>query len=111
MADGNNIRCADIEKLVQFEKDSQDAITEFNRIKDTFKTTNDTLLSNWKGAGADQYKTEVDHIFEKIGSVAEVLDAINNSVVKSVKDSYLQLDADLKAFNENPTTEDGGESE
>ena len=111
MAEGNNIRCADIEKLVQFEKDSQEAIKEFDRIKGEFKTINDTLLTKWQGAGADQYKKEVDHILENIGSVAEVLDAINNSVVKGTKDAYLQLDADLKAFNENPTTEDGGEGE
>ncbi|MDE7389851.1 MAG: hypothetical protein K2M82_02790 [Lachnospiraceae bacterium] len=110
MADGNNIRCADIEKLVQFETDSQDAITEFERIKSKFKEINDTLLSKWQGAGANQYKKEVDNILEKIGSVADVLDAINNGVVKSAKDAYLQLDADLAAFNENPTTEDGGES-
>ena len=56
MADGNNIRCADIEKLVQFETDSQEAIKEFERIKNKFKEINDTLLSSWKGTGADQYK-------------------------------------------------------
>lgn len=110
MADGNNIRCADIEKLVQFEADSQDAITEFDRIKNKFKEINDNLLAQWKGAGADQYKKEVDHILEKIKSVAEVLNAINNDALKSTKDVYLQLDADLAAFNENPTTEDGEDS-
>lgn len=107
MADGNNIRCADIEKLIQFESDSQEAITEFDRIKSKFKEINDNLLTKWQGAGADQYKKEVDHILEKIGSVAEVLNAINNYALKSTKDVYLQLDADLAAFNENPTTEDG----
>ena len=50
MADGNNIRCADIEKLVQFESDSQEAITEFDRIKNKFKEINDNLLTQWKGA-------------------------------------------------------------
>ena len=110
MADGNNIRCADIEKLVQFEADSQDAIKEFDRIKRKFKEINDNLLTQWKGAGADQYEKEVDHILEKIGNVAEVLNAINNDALKSTKDVYLQLDADLAAFNKNPTTEDGGEN-
>lgn len=108
MADGNHIRCADIEKLVQFKKDSQDAKTEFDRIMKTFKDINDTLLSKWQGAGANQYKKEVDHILEKIGSLGEVLDAINEGAVKSARDAYLQLDADLAAFNENPTSEEGG---
>lgn len=109
MADGNNIRCADIGKLEQFETDSKDAIAEFDRIKRRFKEINDTLLSKWQGAGANQYKKEVDNILEKIGSIADVLDAINNGVIKSAKDAYLQLDSDLAAFNENPTTEEDGQ--
>ena len=96
MADGNHIRCADIEKLVQFEKDSQVAKTDFDNIIKEFKRINEALLGKWQGAGANQYRKEVEHILEKIGSVGEVLDA------------YLQLDADLAAFNENPTSEEGG---
>lgn len=107
MADGNHIRCADIEKLVQFEKDSQTAKIKFDEIKKKFKDINDALLSKWQGAGANQYKKEVDHILEKIGSLGEVLDAINNGAVKSAREAYLQLDADLAAFNENPTSEEG----
>jgi cell division ATPase FtsA len=101
MADGNHIRCADIEKLVQFEKDSQVAKTDFDNIIKEFKRINE-------GAGANQYRKEVEHILEKIGSVGEVLDAINEGAVKSARDAYLQLDADLAAFNENPTSEEGG---
>ena len=88
MADGNNIRCADIGKLEQFETDSKDAIAEFDRIKRRFKEINDALLSKWQGAGANQYK---------------------KGVIKSAKDAYLQLDSDLAAFNENPTTEEDGQ--
>ena len=33
---------------------------------------------------------------------------INEGAVKSARDAYLQLDADLAAFNENPTSEEGG---
>ncbi len=102
-----SIRCADIEKLIQFEKDSQDAITEFERIKKQFKTINDNLLSSWQGKGAKQYKKETDHILEEIQSIAEVLDAINNGVLKDIKNAYTQLDEELKTFNENPTSEEG----
>lgn len=103
----NNIRCADIGKLEQFESDSKEAIEEFERIKNKFNEINTTLLAKWKGAGADQYRNEVNNILEKIGSVAEVLNSINNDVLKGVKDAYNKLDADLAAFNENPTTEEG----
>lgn len=108
MADGNHIRCADIEKLVQFEKDSQVAKTDFDNIIKEFKRINEALLGKWQGAAANQYRKEVEHILEKIGSVGEVLDAINEGAVKSARDAYLQLDADLAAFNENPTSEEGG---
>lgn len=107
MADGNHIRCADIEKLVQFEKDSQTAKTDFDNIIKRFKKINETLLGKWQGAGANQYRKEVEHILEKIGSVGEVLDAINEGAIKSARDAYLQLDDDLAAFNENPTSEEG----
>lgn len=48
MADGNHIRCADIEKLVQFEKDSQVAKTDFDNIIKEFKRINEALLGNGK---------------------------------------------------------------
>ena len=102
----SNIKCADIGKLVQFESDSKAAKAEFNRIQRRFKEINDELLKKWQGAGADQYKKEVDSNIEKIGNVSEVLDAINDGVLKNVKDAYLQLDEELGKFNLNPTTED-----
>ena len=107
MAKGN-ICCADVGKLDKFETDSKDAIKEFNRIKTEFKNINTTLLGKWKGAGADQYKKEVDNILEKIGSVSEVLEAINESV-KGIRDTYNQVDAELGKFNENPSSEEGAE--
>jgi len=57
--------------------------------------------------GADAYKYETDHILEKIGSIKDILDAINNSAVKDIKDNYMALDDELGEFNRNPTTEEG----
>ena len=48
---------ADISKISKFEQDSADAIQEFDDIKETFNSINSTLLSKWKGEGADAYKT------------------------------------------------------
>lgn len=93
---------ADIEKLVQFEKDSADAIKEFNAIKEQFENINATLLRNWEGEGADAYKYETDHILEKIGGIEDVLKTINEGVLKDVKDNYMKLDDELGVFNRNP---------
>ena len=41
---------ADIEKFVEFETQAQEAIEEFQSIKDTFDDINSTLLSKWQGA-------------------------------------------------------------
>ena len=93
---------ADIDKIAQFESSSQEAITEFDAIITKFNEINTTLLSKWEGAGSDAYRTKTDHILENVGGIKDVLDGINNSVVKDVKDSYLALDEELGAFNKNP---------
>jgi uncharacterized protein YukE len=98
MADGGFVS-ADIAKIAKFEQDSADAITEFDAIKTKFNEVNSTLLGKWTGGGADAYKTEADHILENIGGIKDILDGINNSAVKDIKDSYLKLDADLNAYN------------
>lgn len=93
---------ADIEKLTQFENDSQDAIQEFLSIKEKFESINSDLLKKWKGEGADAYKYETDHILEKIGDVEEVLKSMNEGIVKTIKDQYSLLDEDLCTYNQNP---------
>lgn len=60
-----------------------------------------------KGVGADAYSTEIAHILEKIGSVEDVLKAINESAVKDIRDSYSQVDDELGEFNRNPNSNGG----
>lgn len=93
---------ADIEKLIQFENDSAEAIIEFNAIKEAFNDINSTLLKKWQGEGADAYKEETDHILEKIGGIEEILKSINEGIIKDVKDSYVKLDEQLAEYNKNP---------
>lgn len=93
---------ADIEKFVQFETQAQEAITEFQSIKDDFDDINSTLLSKWQGAGKDAYQKESDHIMENVQGIKTILDTICDSVIKDVKDAYLQLDEELGEFNRNP---------
>ncbi len=93
---------ADIAKISKFMSDSEIAIKEFNDIKDKFNSINSTLLSKWEGKGADAYRKETDHILENIGGVKDVLDGINNSAVKSIKEEYDKLDQQLDEFNRNP---------
>ena len=93
---------ADIAQITKFMSDSEVAIKEFNDIKDKFDSINSTLLSKWKGKGADAYKKETDHILENIGGVKDVLDGINNGAVGSIKEEYTNLDNQLAEFNRNP---------
>lgn len=99
---------ADIEKLVRFEKESEEVIKEFDSIKTEFESINSSLLSKWKGVGADAYKDESDHILEKIGGVEDILKGINEGVVKDIKDCYMKLDEQLAQFNRNPQSEEPG---
>ena len=93
---------ADIGKIAKFESQSQEAIAEYDAIKAKFDEINSTLLSKWEGGGADAYKKETDHILENIGGIRDILDGINNGVVKDIKDNYMKLDNDLAEFNRNP---------
>lgn len=96
---------ADISALAKFMSDSEDAIREFDAIKDQFDAINATLLKKWKGAGANAYKQETDHILENIGGIKDVLDSINNGAVKTIRDEYSKLDEQLGEFNRNPSGE------
>jgi uncharacterized protein YukE len=98
---------ADIEKLVEFEKDSEDAITEFADIIKKFEEINTTLVAKWEGHGLEAYKKETEHLLENIAGIQEILDAINNGVIKDTKEAYLKLDEELGEFNKNPTPGEG----
>lgn len=93
---------ADIEKIEQFKKDSEEAIREFNDIKTEFDNINSALLKTWEGVGARAYKNETDHILENIGGIEDILKSINESVISSVVDEYNKLDQELAELNRNP---------
>ena len=46
---------------------------------------------------------------DNIGGIADILDSINNSVVKDIKDNYNKLDEELGEFNRNPPAEEAAE--
>lgn len=97
-----NFVSADIEKIEQFEKESAEAITEFNAIKTEFENINSNLLKSWQGDGAGAYAEETAHILENVGGIEDVLNVINESVIKDVKEEYMKLDEELGEFNRNP---------
>ena len=96
---------ADTTKIADFESKSAEVIEEFDNIKKEFHEINKELLNTWKGSGANAYKYETDHILEKIGSIADVLNAINEGAVKSIRDTYSEFDEELGKFNKNPKSE------
>ncbi len=95
---------ADTSKIADFETQSAEAIKEFADIKEEFNRINRDLLSAWKGAGANAYQYETDHILEKIGSVEDVLKAINEGAVKNIRENYDKVDEELGEFNRNPNS-------
>lgn len=90
---------ADLRKFETFLSESEEAIKEFSDIRDEFDRINDTLLDNWDGAGKAAYKKVADHITEKVGGIKDVLDTINNLVVKDIIDQYNTIDNDLAEYN------------
>ncbi len=98
---------ADITKIANFIEKSDEISQEFSDIKKEFKRINEELLKVWKGEGADAYKYETDHILEKIGSIDDVLDALNTSVFADIRDNYSSVDDELGDYNRNPYEEEG----
>ena len=96
---------ADTGKIADFESKSIEVIKEFADIKKEFERINGELLSTWKGVGANAYKEETGHILEKIGSVEDVLDAINGSAVKDIRSTYSEFDEEMGEYNKNPGAE------
>lgn len=90
---------ADIGKLESFVSESEEAIREFAAIRNEFDRINQTLLSNWQGSGKASYKNLSDHIAEKVGNIKDVLDIINNNVLKDVIEKYHSIDAELGEYN------------
>ena len=102
---GGGFISADISKIADFERKSADAIREYDAIKEKFNEINATLLGKWQGMGADAYNTESSHILENIGGIGDILDGINNSAVKDIREVYNDLDEQLGEFNRNPSSE------
>lgn len=102
---GSKFNSADIAAIARFMDQSPDVIRDFESIKTRFNSINEELLKVWEGDGADAYKYETDHILENIGGIKDVLDGINNSAIKSIRDEYSKLDEELGEFNRNPKTE------
>lgn len=96
---------ADIGALERFISESEEAITEFANIRNEFDRINNTLLNNWEGSGKEAYAEVAKKITEKIGGIKDVLDVINDTVVKDIVATYNQVDKDLAEYNRNPPTD------
>lgn len=90
---------ADIGKLESFLTGSEEAIREFAAIRTEFERINRTLLSNWDGAGKASYKSVSDHILDKVGGIQEVLNTINDTIVRDLVEQYKAIDRDLGESN------------
>ena len=89
----------DTTKIGEFIDKSPALVEEFENIKKDFNSINETLLGQWKGEGAKEYKQETDHILEKIGDLKAVIDEINNSTIKDIRKQFSDVDNDLGTFN------------
>ena len=107
MSDANGLIWISMETINSFEEKSAAAIKEFDAIKTEFNRINKDLLATWKGVGADAYKLETDHILEKIGSIKDVLDTMNNDTIKEIKKQIKEFDEQLGENNKNPYEEEG----
>lgn len=98
---------ADIGKLESFLTGSEEAIREFAAIRTEFERINNALISSWDGDGKSAYKKVAENITEKIGGVQDVLNTINDTVVRDLVDQYNAIDRDLGEYNRTAGQEEG----
>lgn len=95
---------ADIGKLEEFVSGSEDIVKRFSDLKEEFKIINSDLLSKWKGAGADAYKYETDHILENVQNVEDELKEMCEGVISDIIKAYNDLDEELNSINLDPSS-------
>ena len=100
---------ADITKLESLIKESEEAIQEFADIRNEFDRINRTLLGKWEGAGKVAYQNMTDHITEKIGGIKDILDTINNTILKDLVAQYKVIDSELAEYNRTAGEDEKGE--
>lgn len=90
---------ADIGKLESFITDSEEAIKEFAAIRTEFDRINRVLLANWEGSGRTSYNKVAAHITEKIGGIQDILNTINDTIIKDLVYQYNAIDRELGEYN------------
>lgn len=90
---------ADIGKLESFITESEEAIREFSAIRTEFDRINRDLLANWDGLGKSAYSRVSGHITEKIGGIQDILNTINDTIVKDLVSQYNEIDKSLGEYN------------
>ena len=90
---------ADITRLEGFVTQSEEAIQEFADIRNEFDEINKTLLNNWKGSGKNAYEDLSSDILEKVGGISDVLNTINDTILKDIIDKYNSVDRELAEYN------------
>ena len=102
---------ADIGKLESFISESEEAIKEFAAIRNEFDRINRTLISNWEGSGKNSYSRVAEHITEKIGGIQDILNTINDQVVKDLVNQYHEIDKNLGEYNRTAGDKKEGEQQ
>ena len=88
-------KVVDTTEISKLQTKAQQLVQDFEDLKTTFNTINETLLKSWQGEGADEYKYETDHILEKIGDMNSAVDALNTDGISNVRQSISDMDAEL----------------
>jgi uncharacterized protein YukE len=66
----------------------EELLKEYDQINTDFDTIRDTLLSNWKGKGADEFKMDAVNVKRNIGGI--------NVVLKTMSDTLLDCLDEIK---------------
>ena len=76
-------------------------LVEYNSIDKDYKTIVDTLLKEWKGNGADAFKSDSEKVKKNLVGIHDVLKSAFDILV-DCREVIKECDTSLGEYNENP---------
>ena len=98
MADTSDFRHLDLSKFETFVGGSDSFLERSSKISEDFGNIVSSLLSNWKGEGADAFKEDADNVACNINGVTDILKTMCDTL-KDCKTVFMETDQKLGRMN------------
>ena len=76
-------------------------LKEYNSIDQDYKTIVDTLLKEWRGSGADAFRSDSEKVKKNLTGIQDVLKSAFD-ILSDCREVIKECDVSLGDYNQNP---------